>query len=74
MKQKLTLNEAMTMARQSEAVKTQQPIVRGEATNTVAVEAIGLRSRSKHRHAPAQPKAGKRDHGVSTHTTEMYRV
>ena len=55
MKEKLTL-EAVTTARQSEAVKTQQPVVIGEATNTVAVEATGLRLRSKH--TPAQHKAG----------------
>ena len=46
----LTLELAMTTARQSEAVKTQQPLVRGEASRTVTVEAIG----GKSRHAPAQ--------------------
>ena len=56
MKEKLTLNDAMTIAIQSEAVKTQQPVVRGEAT--VAVEAILSRSRSKPAYAPAQRKMG----------------
>ena len=56
MKEKLTLNDAVTMARQNDAVKTQQPIVGGEPTNTVAVETIGLRTRNKFR--PAQHKEG----------------
>jgi ElaB/YqjD/DUF883 family membrane-anchored ribosome-binding protein len=56
MKEKLTLDDAMTMARQSEAVKTQQPVVRGEPSNAAAVEAIG--SRNKLRPAPAQHKVG----------------
>ena len=68
----LTLELAMTTARQSEAVKTQQPLVRGEASRTVTVEAIGGKSRC----APAQHghRAGKRNHRVSTQTTKMLQV
>ena len=53
---KLTLDNAMMM-RQSEAIKTQQPVVRGEPTkNTVALEAIG--ATSKCTCAPAKHKVG----------------
>ena len=39
MEAKLTLDAAVTMSRQRSAVKTQQSILRGEATSTVDVEA-----------------------------------
>ena len=47
----LTLDAAVTMARQSEAVKKQQSVVRGES-KPVALEAIQTSAgRSRHRHA-----------------------
>ena len=55
MKEKLTLDDAMMMTRQSKAVKTQQPVVRGQPTkNAVALEAI--RAKSKSVPAPTQHK------------------
>ena len=57
MKENLTLDDAMTMTRQSEAVKTQQPVVRGEPAKTaVALEA--RRAKSKFGPASTQHQVG----------------
>ena len=61
----LTLEKAVSLARQSESVKTQQPTVRGEVQQETAIEAVkGAKNSQTRKHGTPQTKLSSRPQGA----------